>query len=95
MPLYLGLNTRGMRLGSAWASRARAQMLSRRPAMSRTSGRSDLVDIAGELKGETEKAFRIYDGSRTEWVPKQFVEFDPSDNTFAMPEWLAKEKGFL
>ena len=33
-----------------------------------------LTDIAGELRGETEKAFRIYDGKTTEWVPKSQVE---------------------
>ena len=53
-----------------------------------------LVDIEGELKAETEKAYRIYDGKRTEWVPKQFVEKN-DDGTFTMPEWLALDKGFL
>lgn len=96
MSLYQGLPLRGLIPGSAWAARQRAQMFTRRPAnMSRSSGRSDLVDIAGELKGETKKAYRIYHGSKTEWVPKRFVDFDPQDNTFAMPGWLAKEKGFI
>jgi hypothetical protein len=53
-----------------------------------------LVDIAGELRGETEKAFRIYDGARTEWVPKSQVEQN-DDGTFTMPEWLAHERGFI
>ena len=57
--------------------------------------RSDLVDIAAEKRGETEKAFRLFDGTRTEWVPKSQVEENIDDGTFAMPEWLAKEKGFL
>lgn len=56
--------------------------------------KSDLVDIAAEMKGETEKAFRLYDGARTEWVPKSQVE-DNGDGTFTMPEWLAKESGFI
>lgn len=55
---------------------------------------SDLVDISAELKGETEKAFRIFDGQFTEWVPKSQVEQN-GDGTFTMPEWLAKEKGFI
>ena len=59
-----------------------------------TSGRSDLVDITAELRGETDKAFRLFDGERAEWVPKSQVE-DNGDGTFAMPEWLALEKGFL
>jgi hypothetical protein len=55
---------------------------------------SDLIDISAEIKGETEKAFRLFDGTTTEWVPKSQVE-DNGDGTFAMPEWLAKDKGFL
>jgi hypothetical protein len=58
------------------------------------TGRSDLVDIAAEIRGESPKAWRLYDGSRTEWVPKSWVE-NNGDGTFAMPEWLAKEKGFI
>ena len=53
-----------------------------------------LIDIAAELKGETDKAFRLFDGSKTEWVPKSQVEKN-SDGTFTMPEWLAKDKGFI
>lgn len=53
-----------------------------------------LVDIAAELKGESEKAFRIFDGAKTEWVPKSQVEQN-DDGTYTMPEWLAQEKGFI
>jgi hypothetical protein len=53
-----------------------------------------LTDIAGELRGETEKAYRIYDGAKTEWVPKSQVE-NNKDGTFTMPIWLAQEKGFI
>ncbi len=52
-------------------------------------GKRELIDIAGELRGETEKAYRIYDGKTTEWVPKSQVEKNP-DGTFTMPEWLAQ-----
>lgn len=55
---------------------------------------SKLVDIAGELRGETDKAYRIYDGKTTEWVAKSLVEQN-DDGTWTMPEWLAKEKGFI
>ena len=58
------------------------------------SGKSDIIDIAAEIKGETDKGWRLYDGSRTEWVPKSLVEKN-DDGTFAMPEWLAMEKGFI
>lgn len=57
--------------------------------------RSDLVDIAGEVKGETEKAWRFFDGTRTVWLPKSQVEWDATDKTMAMPEWLAREKELI
>jgi len=53
-----------------------------------------LVDIAAELRGETDKAYRIFDGYKTEWVPKSQVE-NNGDGTFTMPEWLAQDKGFI
>jgi hypothetical protein len=53
-----------------------------------------LVDIAGELRGETDKAYRVFDGSKTEWVPKSQAQMN-DDGTFTMPEWLAKDKGFI
>lgn len=58
------------------------------------SQRDRLTDISGEVRGETEKALRIYDGAREEWVPKSLVE-DNKDGTFTMPEWLAKDRGFI
>lgn len=57
-------------------------------------GKRELIDIAAELRGETEKAFRIFDGKTTEWVPKSQVEQNP-DKTFTMPLWLAQDKGFV
>lgn len=57
-------------------------------------GRKTLVDIAAEIQGETDKAWRLSDGDTTEWVPKSQVE-DNEDGTFSMPEWLAIEKGFV
>lgn len=65
-----------------------------------------LVDIAAEIHHETDKAYLLYDG-RSEikkgdtvpskvkvWIAKSQVE-DNGDGTFTMPEWLAKEKGFI
>jgi hypothetical protein len=57
--------------------------------------RSDLVDISGEIRGETVNAYRFYDGLRIVWLPKSQCEWDESDNTMAMPEWLAKEKELI
>ncbi len=54
----------------------------------------ELIDIAAQKKGETDKAMRLFDGKKTEWVPKSQVE-DNGDGTFTMPEWLAQEKGFI
>ena len=56
--------------------------------------RSELFDLAAEIKGETDKAWKLFDGARTEWVPKSQVESN-GDGTFTMPEWLAKDKGFI
>lgn len=56
---------------------------------------SDLVDIAGEIKGETDAAYRFFDGVRTVWLPKSQVEWDADDKTMAMPEWLATEKELI
>lgn len=57
-------------------------------------GRSNIVDIAADKRGETDRAFRLFDGAISEWVPKSEVE-ENGDGTFAMPEWLAQEKGFI
>lgn len=54
----------------------------------------ELIDIAAEVKAETERAYRIFDGKTTEWVPKSQVERN-DNGTFTMPEWLAQEKGFI
>jgi hypothetical protein len=61
----------------------------------KVSGRSDLIDIAGELRAETERAFLVFDGAKSVWLPKSLVEHDPADGTFAMPEWLAIDKGLV
>lgn len=53
-----------------------------------------LVDIEAKEKGNTNKAFRLYDGSKTEWFPKSYVEKN-GDGTYTMPEWLALDKGFI
>jgi hypothetical protein len=59
-----------------------------------TVSKSELFDLAAEIKGETDKAWRLFDGSKTEWVPKSQVE-NNDDGTFTMPLWLAQDKGFV
>lgn len=56
--------------------------------------KSDLIDSACELKHETAKAYLVNDGAKDVWLPKSQVEHN-DDNTFTMPEWLAKEKGLI
>ena len=53
-----------------------------------------LFDLAAEIRSESDKAYLLFDGTKTEWVPKSQVE-DNGDGTFTMPEWLAKEKEFI
>lgn len=65
-----------------------------------------LIDISAILRHETDSAYLLYDG-RSEikkgdttpselrvWVPKSITE-NNGDGTFTMPEWLAKDKGFI
>lgn len=56
----------------------------------RASIKKELVDIPGEVHGETEKAYRFHDGDRHVWLPKSQVEWD--GETMTMPMWLATEK---
>ena len=51
------------------------------------------VVVFAEIASETEKAFRLNDGSKTEWVPKSQVK-QTNDGVWVMPEWLADKKGF-
>ena len=52
------------------------------------------IDIRAEARAETAKAFQLYDGKRTAWVPKSQVQ-DNGFGLFTMPEWLAKNSGFI
>lgn len=56
--------------------------------------RSDLFDVEATLLHSTEDGLLLDDGSTKAWVPKSLVQ-DNGDGTFAMPEWLATEKGFV
>ncbi len=57
--------------------------------------KSDLVDVAGEIRAETDRAYQFFDGVRTVWLPKSQCEWDATDKTMAMPEWLATEKELI
>ena len=57
--------------------------------------KSDLVDIDAELRHETDAAYLLdHGGKEPVWLPKSMAE-DNGDGTFAMPEWLATEKGMI
>jgi len=55
----------------------------------------DIIEISGEVQGDSDKAYRFYDGKKTEWIPKSQCEWDTKDKIMQMPEWLAIDKGFL
>ena len=57
-------------------------------------GEGKLIDIACEILVTTPKAYRLYDGATTEWVPKSQCQ-NNGDGTVTMSEWIAKEKGFI
>lgn len=60
-----------------------------------TTGRSDIIDIAATKLRETERGVLLDIGElRPVWFAKAQVE-DNGDGTWAMPEWLAKEKGAI
>jgi hypothetical protein len=52
----------------------------------------ELVDVAGEVRGETDLAYRFFDGERTVWLPKSQCEWDADAKVMTMPEWVAVEK---
>ncbi len=58
------------------------------------SGRSDIIDIAGYVRHETDAAILLFDGEREVWLPKSKIE-DNGDGTWGMPEWLAMEKELI
>jgi hypothetical protein len=67
-----------------------------------TNFKSDLIDVLVEKHAETEKAVLVSetgDKDDAEWLPKSQIEIEPSTKkgqfTVTMPEWLAKEKGFV
>ena len=55
----------------------------------------ELIDIAGEVRHETEAAYRFYDGARTVWLPKSQVEWYEDDKVMVVPVWLAKDKELI
>jgi len=67
----------------------------RRMLMSGYRTPPELIDIAGKIYGETERAYRFHDGSKLVWLSKSQVEWDDEARVMVMPVWLAKERELL
>jgi hypothetical protein len=46
----------------------------------------ELIDLSGEVHGETQAAYRFFDGTRYEWFPKSQCEWDADERIMTMPE---------
>ena len=55
----------------------------------------NIIETAGELRAETEKAYQFFDGSKTVWLPKLPAEWSADSKTMQMPDWLAHERGLI
>lgn len=55
----------------------------------------ELVDLAGEIRFETDLAYRFFDGTKTVWLPKSQCEWDKDAKEMTMPIWLATEKELI
>lgn len=60
---------------------------------------NDPVKIDCRIVHSTAKAVKIDDGKVIEWVPKSAIEeeddLDENTKSITIPEWMAKEKGFI
>lgn len=57
------------------------------------------IEIAVEIRGQTEKAYRIFDGKTECWIPKSqvrdYCEEKGVITSIFITEWLAGEKGLI
>lgn len=60
--------------------------------------KSDLIDLAVEIRHTTAKAYLVHDGHRDVWLPKSMVEVewakgegDRGSAIVTLPEWLAQK----
>jgi hypothetical protein len=56
---------------------------------------SEPIDIAGEIRHETDAAYLFFDGDIEVWLPKAHCEWDPDAKTMAVAEWLAMDRGLI
>lgn len=59
--------------------------------------KSDLVDLAVEIRHETALAYLVYDGHRDVWLPKSQCEVSEERGAaiVTLPEWLAQKTGLI
>lgn len=60
-----------------------------------TPGSNNPIAVAGEVHGETGKAYKFFDGLIAVWLPKSQCQYDDHRKTMIMPEWLAYEKKLI
>jgi hypothetical protein len=61
---------------------------------------SEDIEIAVEVRRETDKALLVFDGKVETWVPKSKISDQSESNdgtieTIFIPEWLALDKGLI
>ena len=54
-----------------------------------------IIEIAGELRHEREKAYLFFDGSKEVWLAKALCDWSEEEKVMQMPEWVAYEKGLI
>lgn len=66
--------------------------------------KSDLIDLAVEIRHETALAYLVHDGHRDVWLPKSQCEVEETTASGAassrsrvvtLPEWLAQKTGLI
>lgn len=60
--------------------------------------KAGMFEIRATMVAQTAKAIRINDGAELQWLPKSKIKIENNaDGTIAvcMPEWLAREKGYV
>jgi hypothetical protein len=56
--------------------------------------KSEMVEVFAEVQGETDKALKLTDGQKVQWVPKSQIK-EIAEGLYSMPVWLAEKKGFI
>lgn len=56
---------------------------------------NDSVEVAGEVRGETDLSYKFWDGDKMCMLPKSKCEWDEDGGTMTMPEWLAMNEGLI